>query len=195
MIYKASKAKQIDFERFIQDGIDIHNRTINIFDEIDSSKASIIISGLQLMVAQNKTLPINIYINSNGGEVYSGFSIYNFIRSLKETHVNTHILGIAASIASIVFLAGDTRYMHEESALMLHSITGGVDGKLFSDIKNEVDEMRRLYNRMCVVYDVNSNKTLEYWKSHLKHEHRYYSPEDALELGFIDSIVKGVENV
>jgi ATP-dependent Clp endopeptidase proteolytic subunit ClpP len=191
MEIRASRSKTLDLDKFIQDGIDITNRTVNIFSDIENENIGSIIMGLQIMVVQNKEKPINIYINSNGGDVYSGFALYNYIRSLKETPVHTHILGIAASIASIIYLAGDVKHMYEESTLMLHSISGGAVGKLFSDMNNEVDESKRLYSRMCEVYANKSNKDSSYWKSHLKHEDRYYSPNKALELHLVDVIVKG----
>lgn len=175
------KKSQIDnFQYFIENGIDLENRIVNIFGEIDEKLSFKVISGLQSM-SKSKDKSIDIYINSEGGEAYSGFAIYDFIRSLTDIEVNTYVVGKAMSMASIIFLAGDNRYVYPESTLMLHSVSSSAEGKVFLDLEDNTDECKRLYKRMCKIYEVNSCKPYKYWYDALKYKDKFLSAEQAID--------------
>lgn len=63
---------------------------------------------------------LNIYINSPGGDVFEGIAIYNMLKRHK-AHVNVHVDGLAASISSVIAMAGDTIYMPTNSMMMIHN--------------------------------------------------------------------------
>jgi ATP-dependent Clp protease protease subunit len=173
---------------FLEDGIDVDNRIIHLFDDIEQHSISKVIRGIQLMLVKNKEMPISIFINSFGGDVYSGFGLFDFIKSL-EVEVHIHVVGTAMSAASIILMSGDYRYMYENSKIMLHSASGGIEGKSF-EIVNDAEEHKRIYQQMAEIYASRSNVDYKKWMKDLKYENLYYRAEEALGLGLIDKIIK-----
>ena len=112
--------------------------TIQIFDQIGEDWFGG--SGLSAK-AFSETLqavgngPLSIEINSPGGNVWDGLAIYNMLRG-RQAPVTTRVIGIAASIASIIALAGDTVEMSEAALMMIHNPAGMVAGT--------ADEMRKM---------------------------------------------------
>ena len=186
----SSKAKNTDDLEYILDhGIDVHGRKINIFSTITDDLSCRVITALQLMIKQSIDKPIDIYINSEGGEVYAGFAMYDYIKSLQNTEVNTHILGTAMSMATIIFLAGDNRYVYSESTLMLHSVSSMASGKVFLELEDETEQCKRYYKRMCRIYEKYSTKPYSYWYNALKYKDKYLDAETAVRLKIADKIL------
>lgn len=132
--------------------------------------------------------PITLYLDSGGGYVTDGYTLYDFLRSLSEKghHITTHGLGIAASMAAVLLQAGDTRVMSAHSWLMVHEISFGAQGK-FSQMKNMVDFNRRLQDQALEILTARSKYTkrrlTSAWKDDL-----WFDAEGALKNGFIDEI-------
>ncbi|HUT44358.1 MAG TPA: head maturation protease, ClpP-related, partial [Desulfobacterales bacterium] len=91
-----------------------------------------------------KASQIDLHINSPGGEVFDGIAIYNLIKQ-HPANVTTYIDGLAASIASVIALAGDTIYMAENALMMIHNPYGMVMGM--------AEDMRKMAERLDVVRD------------------------------------------
>lgn len=176
---------------FLDEGVSIDNRIIHLFEEITPSSVSRVIRGIQLMITKNEELPIEIYINSEGGDPYSSFALYSFIRSLSLT-VKIFVAGCAMSGASIILMAGDERYMYEESVLMLHSVSSSASGKVHLNLADETAECKRIHIQLCDIYAGHSNLKSKEWDKKIKHNDVYFRPEEALEIGLIDKIIKSV---
>jgi ATP-dependent Clp protease protease subunit len=172
---------------FIEEGIDVDNRIVHLFDDIEQKTISKAMRGIQLMLVKNSENPIHLYINSFGGDIYSGLGFYDYIQSLT-VEVNIYVVGAAMSAASIILMAGDVRHMYENSKIMLHTCSGGVDGKSF-EIINDAEEHKRLHKQMAEIYASRTHVKIEKWAKDLKHENLYYRADEALALGLIDKIV------
>lgn len=185
------KAKRLNVDNttlFLDEGVDVDNRIVHLFDDIDQKSISKVIRGIQLMLIKNAELPIHFYINSYGGDVYSGFGLFDFIQSLT-VEVHIYVIGSAMSAASIILMAGDHRYMYENSTLMLHSASGGTEGKGYSVI-DDAKEFERLHEQMSELYGSRTNVKTGDWKKKLKYHDVYIRSDEALELGLIDKIIK-----
>ncbi len=183
--------KPTNFTTFIDDDIDIDNRIIHLFKDIDFESVSNVVKGIQLMIARGTDRYIDIYIGSFGGCIYSSFWLYDFIRAQVNVEINTYVCGAAMSGGSIIFLAGDNKYMYQHSRLMMHSVSSSVvDGKLFVDMVPEVEECRKLYIEMCNIYAEHSNQNYKTWYRWLKHDDKFYNAEEAKKLELIDKIIK-----
>jgi ATP-dependent Clp protease protease subunit len=188
---KEKKAKRLNSDNtsnFIEDGINVDNRQIHLFTEVTQESISKVIRGIQLMLVKNPELPISLYVNSYGGDVYSGFGLFDFIHSLT-VEVHIYVVGTAMSSASIILMAGDIRYMYENSKIMLHSCSGGVEGKSF-EIVSDAEEHKRLHRQMAELYASRSHVKAEKWVKDLKHEDMFLRADEALALGLIDKIIK-----
>lgn len=183
------KTSTDNLDNFIDHGIDVENRIVHLFEDIDAQTTGMVIKGLQAMMKKDQTKDINIYINSFGGCPYSSFGLYNFIRSLKTCDVNTYNVGCAMSGGSIIFMAGDNRYMYQDTVFMLHSVSSHADGKVHLNLVDETEECKKVHKQLCNIYAKNTNKSSKQWDSLLKYKDRYYRAEEALKIGIVHKVI------
>lgn len=109
---------------------------------------------------------INVHINSNGGSVFAGIAIYNMLRNY-DGRVTVYIDGVAASIASVIAMAGDRIIMRTGSALMVHSpmlcLCGGYNAAEMREMAVQLDEIQK-----CIMQVYNSRKKAEIGESSIE---------------------------
>ena len=132
-----------------------------------------------------KDKEILLRVNSPGGSVIDGLAIYDAIRRTPQK-VTTRIEGLAASIASIIALAGDEVIMSENSLFMIHNVWGGETGDS-KDMRKAADLMDKMSSKLVSIYMAKSGKEESEIKSWMDAE-TWFSAEEALEAGFITSI-------
>ncbi len=132
---------------------------------------------------------IILHLNSPGGQVFDGLAIYNVLRGHSGS-VKTIIEGIAASMASIIALAGDSVEMSENSMYMIHnpliSITGDSE-----ELKKTAGLLDQIKEQLVNIYASHSNLSAEEI-SDLMDKETWLSAQDALDKGFISSIIPNV---
>lgn len=96
---------------------------------------------------------LNVYINSGGGSVFAGLNIYNMLKR-HEAHVTVHVDGMAASIASIIAMAGDKIIIPSNAFLMIHKPMIGLFGNAF-DFKKAIDDLNAIESGLMNVYAEN----------------------------------------
>lgn len=103
---------------------------------------------------------LDIYINSPGGSIFEGSAIVSQIdrKKVEGVEVNTHIEGIAASMASIIAMTGEKIYMPEYSLMMIHKPSGGAAGEA-DDLRKTADLLDKLENKMIGIYKRHTSKT------------------------------------
>ncbi len=101
---------------------------------------------------------IVVHIHSYGGSVYTGFGIYDLLKAQGKP-ITTQVEGLCASIASIIFLAGDTRIVGEASEIMIHNPWGGAWGNA-EDLEKYASQLRDLEQKLAEIYAKNSNWTV-----------------------------------
>ena len=170
----------------------LKERIIFIDEEINSKTASDIVAKLLYLDAENND-DITIYINSPGGEISSGFMIYDTIQFIK-SDVQTISLGTSASMAALLLLSGTKgkRKILPNSNVMLHDLSGGTKGK-FSDIMIEVKEMQKLHKKIFNIIKQNTNFNDEELKENLKNDF-WLNSEEALKYGVVDKIISPKNN-
>lgn len=104
---------------------------------------------------------IQVWINSPGGQVQNGMNIYNAILKSK-TPVDTYCVGIAASIAGAIFMAGRKRYMADYGRLMMHPVQGTTDSKAYESITSSIATMLQAKSK-CSEEQVNQMMTATTW--------------------------------
>lgn len=129
---------------------------------------------------------INVYINSYGGEVAEGLAIYNNLKRHK-AKIKTYCDGFACSAASVIFMAGDERIMSSSSLLMIHNAWTYTSGNA-NDLRKQADDLDVITQASINAYMQEVNITEDELKQMLDDE-TWISPQDALEKGFITSIV------
>ena len=134
--------------------------------------------------------PIIAWINSPGGEVYSGFSIYDTIQFIKP-RVITVVSGMAASMGSVISLAAEKkdRFIFPRSKILLHQplVSGSITGPA-SDIAIHAKDIMDLKNKMHILYAERTGTPVERFIE-LMDRDRWVDPEEAIELGLVSKII------
>jgi len=178
-----------EFYSLVEEGVDVENRIIYLFETIDFNSVGKRARAIEAMILNDSEKPINIFIGSFGGSSYAGFWLYDFIRS-KDIEINTYGCGAIMSAGSIVFMAGDKRYIYPHSKLMLHSISSWSSGKLFVDLKPETESCEQIYSDMCRLYAKYSCKNYNFWYNELKYTDKTFNSKEAINYKLADKIVE-----
>ncbi len=128
---------------------------------------------------------INLHINSFGGEVFEGVAIY---RALVDhpAKVISHIDGVAASIASVIAMAGDEIRITEAGMMMIHEASGGVFGRS-SDMRKIADLLDTITNTIADVYEARTQQDRDAILAWMAEE-KWFTAAEAVELLFADTV-------
>jgi ATP-dependent Clp endopeptidase proteolytic subunit ClpP len=134
---------------------------------------------------------LNVYINSPGGSVFEGIAIYNAL-SRHEGGVNVTVDSLAASIASVIAQAGETRTMAKSSAMMIHDAWGIAVGDP-ATMEKMRDELEKLSDSIADIYADRAGGTAEEWRSRMADE-TWYKADDAVAAGLADAVAGVPQN-
>ncbi len=141
----------------------------------------------ELMAAEKRYEGIDVRINSNGGEVYTGIAIFNALRNSK-ADIRIFVDGIAASMASVIALCGKPVEMSKYARLMLHSVSGGCYGNK-KDLRSMLEEIEGLEDTLCEMYARKMGQSPEEIKeAYFDGKDHWLTAEQALNLSLIDGI-------
>lgn len=132
-----------------------------------------------------KAKQIDLHVNSPGGDVFDGLTIYNLIKQ-HPANVTTYIDGLAASIASVIALAGDKIVMAENALFMVHNPYGHTMGSS-DEMRKMADVLDKVKGSIALAYTGRTGKTEEEIDE-LMNAETWMSSFEALEYGFIDEI-------
>ena len=166
----------------------LKERIIFLVGPIDDGIASLVCAQLLFLEAENPKKDISMYINSPGGVVTSGLSIYDTMEYIKPD-VSTVCIGQAASMGSLLLTAGaeNKRYCLPNARIMTHQPSGGFQGQA-SDIEIHAKEIINLRSRLNQIYMKHSGKKIADIEA-LMDRDTFLSPEDALQKGLLDEVV------
>jgi ATP-dependent Clp protease protease subunit len=166
----------------------LKERIIFLTGPVNDMVASLISAQLLFLESENPTKDISFYINSPGGIVTSGLSIYDTMRYV-QPDISTVCLGQAASMGSLLLCAGTAgkRYSLPNSRIMLHQPSGGFQGQA-SDIEIHAREILALRVRLNEIYAEHTGKDVDVVEKALDRDN-FLTPEQAKEFGIIDLVV------
>ena len=173
-----------------------NSRTIFMNGAVNSELAATVNSQLLAMEQDNPEKPIVIWINSPGGEVQSGFSIYDTIQFIKPK-VITLVAGMAASMGSIVALAADkeNRLSLPNAKVLIHQpLVGGVIRGQASDIEIHAKDIVELKKKIHKLYADRTGSDISIYEKKMERDH-WLEASEALELGIISKIIKSREEL
>ncbi|MCM1059115.1 MAG: ATP-dependent Clp protease proteolytic subunit [Eubacterium sp.] len=169
----------------------LEDRQVFLTDEVNAASANALIEQLMYLDSKNSG-EITLYINSPGGEVMSGLAIYDFIKIMKSP-VKTVCIGDAASMAAIIFLAGEKREMLPHSRILIHDPAYGhldVSGKKPHEIQRGVDSLNKVRETLAEIIAEKTGKSLDEIYEITAEDH-FFTAEEAIEFGLATSIFKG----
>ena len=172
------------YSRLLQD------RIVILDTDVNSHSASLIVAQLLFLEKESSEQPVNFYINSPGGSVTAGMSIYDTMQFIK-CPVHTVVLGQAASMGSLLAQAGEPghRYIMKHARHMIHQPSGGAQG-MVSDIEITYREIQRIKEELTKVYVEHNTagKTYEDFERDMDRD-TWMTAEQALAYGLVDKII------
>ena len=167
----------------------LKERIIFVNGPVHDGMASLVVAQLLHLEAENPSKEISMYINSPGGVVTSGLSIYDTMQYIRPA-VSTLCIGQAASMGSLLLGAGEKgmRYSLPNSRIMVHQPSGGYQGQA-TDIMIHAQETQKLKERLNEIYVKHTGQKMKAVVDALERDN-FMSPEEANEFGLIDEIVE-----
>ena len=161
---------------------------IYIFDEIGTYgvTAQDFISEIKGL----KDMPINLRINSLGGDVFDGMAMYNVIKR-REAKTTVYIEGIAASIATIIALGADEVIMAENSLFMIHNAWGGTAGEA-KDMRKTAETLDKITSELTDIYVKKTGLSYDAL-AEMMDEETWLNAQEAFDLGFVDTISDSIK--
>ena len=170
------------YSRLLKDNI------IFAVGSIEDHMANLIIAQMLFLESENPSKDVSLYINSPGGSITSGLSIYDTMQFIKPD-VSTICVGQAASMGAIL-LAGGTkgkRYSLPNSRVMIHQPISGFQGQA-SDIDIQAKEILKLRQRLNEILSTHTGKTEQQIASDTDRDN-FMQASEALEYGLIDTVL------
>ena len=167
----------------------LKERIIFVNGPVHDGMSTLIIAQLLHLEAENPSKDISMYINSPGGVVTAGLSIYDTMQYIKPK-VSTLCVGQAASMGSLLLTAGakDMRFSLPNSSIMVHQPSGGYQGQA-TDIMIHAEFTQKLKRRLNEIYVRHTGQDYDSVETALERDN-FMSPEDAKAWGLIDEIVE-----
>ena len=163
-------------------------RELELMTPVNTESCAVIIRALLYLQRQDPEAPVTLYINSPGGEVQSGLALYDVMRAVSCT-IRTVCLGMAASMAALLFIAGDEREILPHSRIMIHDplIGEGAGGSALSG-KARADDLMRIRDITAGIIARHSGMSLER-VFELTASDTYFEAKEAVEAGLADRII------
>ena len=165
----------------------LRERIIFVVGPIDDGTASLVVAQLLFLEADNPKKEIAMYINSPGGVVTAGLSIYDTIQFVRPK-VTTMCVGQAASMGSLLLCAGEKgmRFALPNARIMVHQPSGGFQGQA-SDIQRHAEDILKVKRRLNEIYVEHTGQSFEVIERTLDRDH-FMSAEEAKAWGLVDEI-------
>lgn len=166
----------------------LNDRIIFLGEEINSVSANLVVAQLLHLESQDAEKDISLYINSPGGEVYSGLAILDTMNFIKP-QVSTICVGMAASMAAVLLSGGakGKRFCLPHSKVMIHQPSGGAQGQQ-TEIEIVAEEIKKTRRELNQILSDASSQPIEKVQADTERDN-YLTAAEALDYGLIDRIV------
>jgi ATP-dependent Clp protease, protease subunit len=170
----------------------LRERIIFVGSAIDDQVANVVVAQLLYLSHEDPDKMIQMYINSPGGQIYSGLAIYDTMKMIPNK-ISTVAVGVTASFGTVLLAAGTKgqRYALPHATIHMHQPLGGAEGQA-SDIEIQAKEILRLKSRLNQILSESTGQTLEIIQRDTDRNF-YLEAEQAVEYGLVDQVLKTVK--
>ena len=171
----------------------LKDRIIMLDTEVSSHSASLIVAQMLFLEAENPDRDILFYINSPGGSVTAGMSIYDTMQYIK-CDVSTIVMGQAASMGSLLASAGTKgkRFILPNARHMIHQPLGGASGQA-TDVEIQARELLRWKEVLTNIYVEHTGKTFDVLRTDMERDN-FMTAQQSVEYGLADRVIGRREN-
>ena len=168
----------------------LKDRIIMLNGPVEDVMANLIVAQLLFLESEDSSKDINLFINSPGGVVTAGMSIYDTMQFIKPD-IKTYVMGQACSMGSLLAQAGaeGKRYMLPNARHMIHQPSGGARGQA-TDMQIQVEEILKMKKELTGIYVKHNSKgkTFDELAADMERD-KFMSAKEALDYGLIDEII------
>lgn len=167
----------------------LKDRVIFLTGQVEDHMANLIVAQLLFLESENPDKDIHLYINSPGGSVTAGLSIYDTMQFI-QPDVSTMCIGQAASMGAMLLAGGakGKRYALPHSRLMIHQPSGGAQGQA-SDIEIQANEIIKMRDKLNVLLSNHTGQKVAKIAQDTERDN-YMSAREALEYGLVDKVIE-----
>ena len=167
----------------------LKERVIFLTGPVEDIGANLVVAQMLFLEAENPDKDISLYINSPGGSVTSGLSIYDTMQFIKPD-VSTLCVGQAASMGAVLLTGGakGKRHALPNSRVLIHQVMGGFQGQA-SDIEIHAQEILSIKEKLNAILSTHSGQKIDKISQDSDRDN-FMSPEQAVDYGLIDSVMK-----
>ena len=166
----------------------LRERLIFLVGPVTDQTANLVVAQMLFLESENPDKDIHLYINSPGGSVSAGLSIYDTMQFVKPD-VSTMCMGIAASMGSFLLMAGakGKRFSLPNSRVMIHQPSGGAQGQA-TDIEIHAREILKTREQLNRIYAERTGQTIEKIRNDMERDF-FMDPEESKAYGLIDQVL------
>tara|TARA_B100001013_G_scaffold93129_1_gene51868 strand:+ start:5139 stop:5735 length:597 start_codon:yes stop_codon:yes gene_type:complete len=166
----------------------LKERVIFLTGPINDTVANLVVAQLLFLEAENPDKDISLYVNSPGGSVTAGLSIYDTMQFIKPD-ISTLCVGQAASMGAVLLAGGakGKRHALPNSRVLIHQVMGGFEGQA-SDIEIHAQEILSIKEKLNTILSFHTGKKIEKIAKDSDRDN-FMSPEEAVDYGLIDSVM------
>ena len=167
----------------------LRERVIFLVGPVNDHAANLVVAQLLFLESENPDKDISLYINSPGGSVSAGLSIFDTMQFIKPD-VSTLCMGIAASMGSFLLMAGakGKRMALPNSRVMIHQPSGGAQGQA-TDIEIHAREILKTREQLNKIYAERTGQTIEKIRSDMERD-MFMDPIEAKAYGLVDQVLE-----
>ncbi len=185
-----TRALAAEFRHFTVDALASEVPTISIFDRIgdDGEGGGVTTKRISAALRAIGDKPIRVEINSPGGNYFEGVAIYNQLRR-HSREVTIQVLGVAASAASVIAMAGDRIEIAHNAEIMIHEARGLFLGTK-SEMKAACSVLEHLDTAMCETYAARSGRDVAEFEAMIAGKDVFFRGDEAIEAGLADALIE-----
>lgn len=181
--------KDLQVETQYKYGLNLQGRIITMSGEIDEGWFDMVDSGMSLLEAESEEEPITIRLHSPGGLLFEAMAIVGRIKASK-CHVVTEGYGEIMSACCLLLAAGDTRRLSKYAWFMWHEPNMGIaSGTRMSEVVHSAKQLEKEWDRWCGWMAEFTGKEQAFWVKTGKHLDKYFTPDEAKDVGVVDEVV------
>ncbi len=168
----------------------LKSRTIVISQQVNSELAAKVLNQLVVLEQEDPDSGVTVFINSPGGEIYSGFAIFDTLRFIS-CPVTTMVTGFAASMGSLLSLAADPgrRFAMPQAKIMIHQpLLMGYQGRA-TDCEIQAKEILKMRDHIINIYSEHTGRDYDEIKKAIDRDN-WFTASEALDFGLLDRVIK-----
>ncbi len=195
-VYMCDEEKKEDTSDNVFEKQFIEQRKIIISSTVNQKLAERVIKTLLIMDGIDSKKPITVIINSPGGDVFSGFAIFDIMKAIKSP-VYTLVTGFAASMGSIIMLGAEKgrRYATKNSKVLIHQpLIGGIFEGRATDIEIQAKEIQETKDRIIELYVKETGQNREKVAKDIELDY-WMTAEESVKYGLIDTIISKLDEL